>query len=185
MQSVSSRIWTRIVVSNSYDDNHYATGTSYEYEYAVKVNHATNNYMERLYFHFNYLFFFLFLDKFKIDNILRKDQNGLRRNRFTTSQILTIRKILEGVRTKNLHATILFVDFTKAFDSIHREKMEEILLVYGMPKETVAAITILYRNTKVKVRFPDGDRLLRHRSGSTASRHTSTIPLYHLSRLRA
>ena len=27
MQSVSSRIWTRIVVSNSYDDNHYTTGT--------------------------------------------------------------------------------------------------------------------------------------------------------------
>ena len=35
--------------------------------------------------------------------------------------------------------------------------MEQILLVYGIPKETVAAITILYRNTKVKVRSPDGD----------------------------
>ena len=31
-----------------------------------------------------------------------------------TSQILTIRRILEGVRSKNLQATILFVDFTKA-----------------------------------------------------------------------
>ena len=39
-----------------------------------------------------------------------------------------------------------------AFDSIHRGKMEQILLAYGLPKETVAAITILYRNTKVKVR---------------------------------
>ena len=35
--------------------------------------------------------------------------------------------------------------------------MEEILLAYDIPKETVAAITILYRNTKVKVRSPDGD----------------------------
>ena len=35
--------------------------------------------------------------------------------------------------------------------------MEQILLAYGIPKETVAAITILYRNTKVKVRSPDGD----------------------------
>ena len=33
--------------------------------------------------------------------------------------------------------------------------MEQILLAYGLPKETVAAITILYRNTKVKVRSPD------------------------------
>ena len=35
--------------------------------------------------------------------------------------------------------------------------MEQILLVYSLPKETVAAITILYRNTKVIVRSPDGD----------------------------
>ena len=35
--------------------------------------------------------------------------------------------------------------------------MEKILLAYGIPKETVAAITILNRNTKVKVRSPDGD----------------------------
>ena len=93
----------------------------------------------------------------KINNILRKNQNGFRRNRSTTSQILTIRRILEGVRAKNLQATLIFVDFTKAFDSIHRGKMEHILLAYGIPKETVAAITILYRNTKVKVRSPDGD----------------------------
>ena len=28
MQSVSSRIWTRVAVSISYDDNYYTTGTS-------------------------------------------------------------------------------------------------------------------------------------------------------------
>ena len=91
----------------------------------------------------------------KIDNILRKNQNGFWRNRSTTSQILTIRRILEGVRAKDLQATLIFVDFTKAFDSIHR--IEQILLAYGLPKEIVAAITILYRNTKLKVRSPDGD----------------------------
>ena len=35
--------------------------------------------------------------------------------------------------------------------------MEQILRAYGQPKETVVAITILYRNTKVKLRSPDGD----------------------------
>ena len=70
----------------------------------------------------------------KIDNILRKNQNGFRRNRPTTSQILTIRRIFEGVRAKNLQATLLFVDFTKAVVSIHRGKMEQILLAYGIPK---------------------------------------------------
>ena len=93
----------------------------------------------------------------KIDNILWKNQNGFQRNRSMTSQILTIRRILEGIWAKNLQATILFVDFTKAFDSIHRGKMEQILLAYGLPKEIIAAIMILYRNTKVKVHSLDGD----------------------------
>ena len=35
--------------------------------------------------------------------------------------------------------------------------MKRIRLAYGLPKETVAAITILNRNTKVKVRSTDGD----------------------------
>ena len=61
------------------------------------------------------------------------------------------------VRAKNLDATILFVDFNKAFDSIHKGKMEQILLAYSLPKETVTAIMMLYRNTKGKVRSPDRD----------------------------
>ena len=35
--------------------------------------------------------------------------------------------------------------------------MEQILQAHGLPKATVASITIIYRNTKVKVRSPDGD----------------------------
>ena len=71
------------------------------------------------------------------------------------SQILTIRWILEGVCAINLEATISFVHFTKAFDSIHREKIEQIQLANGLPKETVA-VMMLYRNTKVKVCSSDG-----------------------------
>ena len=37
MQSVSSRIWTRVAVSISYDDNHYTTGTSF---YTTGLLHA-------------------------------------------------------------------------------------------------------------------------------------------------
>ena len=40
-----------------------------------------------------------------------------------TSQILTIHRILEGVRAKKIEATILFVDFSKAFDSIRKGKI--------------------------------------------------------------
>ena len=71
-------------------------------------------------------------------------------NRSTTSQILTIYLILR-VHAKNLDTTISFVDFSQAFDSIDRGKVEKILL--GLPKETVAAIMMLYKNTKFKSPF--------------------------------
>ena len=35
--------------------------------------------------------------------------------------------------------------------------MEQILLGYSLPKETVTAIVMLYKNTKVKVCSPDGN----------------------------
>ena len=45
----------------------------------------------------------------------------------------------------------------RGFDSIHRRKMEQILLAYSLSKETVAATMMLNKNTKVKARSPDGD----------------------------
>ena len=66
-------------------------------------------------------------------------------------------RILKGIHAKNTEATLIFVDFSKTFDSINREKMEQILVVYSLLKETVEAIMMPYKNTKIKVRSPDGD----------------------------
>ena len=92
-----------------------------------------------------------------MDPILRKNQNGFRKNRSTLGQILTIRRILEGVKSKNLPLTLLFIDFSKSFDSIKRNKMEQILQIYGIPTETIEAIMMLYRNTRSMVRSPDSN----------------------------
>ena len=58
---------------------------------------------------------------------------------------------------KKIDAIILFVNFSKAFHTIHSEKMEQILLAFGLPKETDAAIMMLYKNSKVKARSMDRD----------------------------
>lgn len=61
------------------------------------------------------------------------------------------------MKDKNLKAVLLFVDFSKAFDSIHRKKLHEILQAYGIPEETINAIMMLYKDSKSMVRSPDGD----------------------------
>ena len=86
------------------------------------------------------------------EKILRKNQNDFRRNRSANSQILTIRRIIERVRVNNFEATLLFVDFSNALDSIHRGNREQMLLAYGLHKETVTAIRTLYKNMKTMVR---------------------------------
>ena len=121
----------------------------------------------------------------KIEKILRKNQNGFLMNRSTTSQILTIRRNLEGVWVKDLETTILFVNFTKGFDSINRGKMKQILFAYGLPKNTVAAIMMPYRNTKIKFHSPDGNTDYFDIIAGAARRHIYPIPVYHLSRLHA
>ena len=87
----------------------------------------------------------------EIEKVMRKNQNAFQGNRSTASQIEKICQIIEGVHAKNLKATLLFVDFSNAFDSIHRGKMKQILLAYGLSKETVTSIMTPYKNTKAMV----------------------------------
>ena len=69
-----------------------------------------------------------------LDCHLRKNQNGFRSGRTTTSQILALRRLIEGVKDKNLEVILIFIDFKKAFDTLHRGKMLAILTAYGIPE---------------------------------------------------
>ena len=89
--------------------------------------------------------------------MLCDNQNGFREKRLTTSQTFTLRRIIGGVKQKQLPAKIIFVDFSKTFDSIHRSKMKQILEAYGIPNEITKVIMITYKNAQVFVRSPDGD----------------------------
>ena len=93
----------------------------------------------------------------KLDPHLRPNQNGFRAGRTTVSQILALRRIIEGIKEYNLPAVMTFIDFKKAFDMIHRGQMLKILVAYGIPEELTTAIADTYSNTKAKVITPDGE----------------------------
>ena len=67
-----------------------------------------------------------------IDPILCPNQNGFRTGRSTTSHILALRRLIEGVKSHNLKVIIIFVDFKKVFDSINRVTILHILEAYGI-----------------------------------------------------
>ena len=76
--------------------------------------------------------------------------------------------------------TLLFADFSKAFDSIYSGKMEQILLAYNLPKETVVAIIMLDKNTKARWRH----RHFLHCRRCSPRKYISLIPIHNLPRLR-
>ena len=59
-----------------------------------------------------------------IDPKLRYNQNGFRPKRTTVAQVLALRRIIEGVKANHLPAVLTFIDFIKAFDSMHRGKIK-------------------------------------------------------------
>ena len=91
-----------------------------------------------------------------LDPLLRNNQNGFRQERTTVGQILAINRILEGVKSKNVPVVFTFIDFKKAFDSVHRGKMIKILKSYGIPDKIVNVIEANYASTRAKVYSPDG-----------------------------
>ena len=69
-----------------------------------------------------------------LDPLLRPNQNGFRPGRSTKSHILALRRIIEGVKSHNLQATIIFVDFKKAFDSSHKQNARKSLKNWSSKK---------------------------------------------------
>jgi hypothetical protein len=74
------------------------------------------------------------------DEIIGDRQCGFRRNRSTTDHIFYIRPILEKKLEYNCTVHQLFIDFKKAYDSVRRETLYNILIEFGIPRKLVGLI---------------------------------------------
>ncbi|XP_063447098.1 uncharacterized protein LOC134726617 [Mytilus trossulus] len=79
-----------------------------------------------------------------IDEELRQEQPGFRRGKSTTEQLFALRNIIEQCSEWNAPLYINFVDFEKAFDSIHRESLWSILKAYHIPAKLITVIKLFY-----------------------------------------
>ena len=86
-----------------------------------------------------------------LDPMLRKEQAGFRKGRSCGEHIFTLRHILEQCQEWKTPCYVNFIDFEKAFDSIHRESLWCILRHYGIPCKIVTIIKMLYEAFKSKV----------------------------------
>ena len=78
----------------------------------------------------------------QVEPLLQPNQNCFHEGRSTIQHILASRQIIEECTVrKECQCVVTFIDFSKAFDSISRTKLEEVLHNYGLP---VAAVMSMY-----------------------------------------
>jgi hypothetical protein len=70
-----------------------------------------------------------------VNEIIGDHQCGFRRNRSTMDQIFYIRQILQKKWEYNGTVHQLFIDFKKAYDSVKREVLYNILLEFGISEK--------------------------------------------------
>ena len=89
--------------------------------------------------------------KVAVDEVLRDEQAGLRKDRSCTNQIATLRIIVEQSIEWSSPLYLLFVNFQKAFDSLDREAMWRILRHYGIPDKIINMLKVQYQGFTCQV----------------------------------
>ena len=79
-----------------------------------------------------------------LDAILRKKQAGFRKGKGCIDQIYALKNIIEQSIEWKTPLFIYFIDFKKAFDSIHRATLWKIVRAYGVPENIVSMIKCFY-----------------------------------------
>ena len=91
-----------------------------------------------------------------LEPFLRPEQNSFRLHRVTCHQILALRRVIEGATKFQTSAVVIFVDFKKAFDSVDRHSLGEVLATYRIHPRLVNGILALYEDTSATVLTSDG-----------------------------
>ena len=83
--------------------------------------------------------------------ILPEGQCGFRAGRSTIDMVFTVRQLQEKCREQQLELFAVFVDLTKAFDSVDRSALWEALLKIGCPAGFVTIIRSFHEGMRARV----------------------------------
>ncbi|KAL9979214.1 hypothetical protein ACROYT_G016844 [Oculina patagonica] len=86
-----------------------------------------------------------------VDGMLRGKQAAFRSRRSTTEHIFVLRNVIEQSLEWNASLYTCFVDYEKAFDSVHRETLWRIMQSNGIPSKFIRMVKLFYSNTKCAV----------------------------------
>ena len=91
-----------------------------------------------------------------VDRILRENQSGFRLSRSTADQITTLRIIVEQSLEWRTALCINFIDYEKAFDSLDRNVLWDLMANYGIPSKIISLVKNTYEGTNCRILHEGG-----------------------------
>ena len=89
--------------------------------------------------------------------ILREEQWGFRPQRSTTDMMFVVRRLQKQGPTSNTSLEICFIDLAKAYDSVDRVQLWEVLARFGVPPRMIKVIRMFHDGMRARVQLDDGD----------------------------
>ena len=96
-------------------------------------------------------------------------QAGAQKGRSCLEQIFTLRILIDYVRKKKLKLYVLFIDYSKAYDRVPRQKLIEVLKSRGCGRIMLKAIQSMYSCTKNVLKTAVIDATIGVRQGAPSS----------------
>ena len=92
-----------------------------------------------------------------VSSVYPESQCGFRSGRGTIDMIFSLRQVQEKAREHDTELYMVFVDLTKAFDTVSRESLWKVLRKLGVPQKMLDVITAFHCGMKACVRS-DGEQ---------------------------
>ena len=89
--------------------------------------------------------------------ILPEEQCGFRPQRSTADMMFVVRRLQELGRTSNTSLEICFINLAKAYDSVDRMLLWEVLARFGVPPRMIKVIRMFHDGMRARVQLDDGD----------------------------
>lgn len=94
-----------------------------------------------------------------------KEQAGFMKDRGCSDATSTLKITLQNLKASNHDAYVLFVDIVKAFDSVNREMLWQILKKYGIPPIALKCIEKMYTNIQIHLNIGNAKTSFKSTSG--------------------
>ena len=91
------------------------------------------------------------------ENILPEEQCGFRPQRSTIDMMFVLRRLQELARMKDTPLYLCFINLTKAYDSVDRTLLWDVLARFGVPPRMLAVMRQFHDGMQACVRLDDGE----------------------------